>query len=203
MALASAGCNPELREVRLRDKPAEMIEVSPKATVPVLQLDTGEVHDESLLIMGWALSNHDPDQWLRNRDNEQLTNMLETNDGPFKTALDRYKYPNRFSDADAALEHDKAATCLAPLDEKLKGQSFLDGDTPGFFDAAIFPFVRQFSAVDSEAFAGLPYAGLARWREAMLQHSVFTRVMKKLNPWHSGDSPLAFQESLVPMAVDN
>ena len=48
LALAVSGTRCELREVVLRAKPAEMLEASPKGTVPVLVLPGGRVIDESL-----------------------------------------------------------------------------------------------------------------------------------------------------------
>src|SRR3546814_10088370 len=45
----------ELREVVLSDKPDALREASPKATVPVLILSDGQVVDQSLDIMHWAL----------------------------------------------------------------------------------------------------------------------------------------------------
>ncbi|MBD3666472.1 MAG: glutathione S-transferase N-terminal domain-containing protein, partial [Kangiella sp.] len=64
LALDVSGTQVALREVVLRDKPAEMLEVSPKATVPVLVLTDGTVIDESLDIMHWALARNDPEAWL-------------------------------------------------------------------------------------------------------------------------------------------
>ena len=43
MALLLAGIQVELREVVLRDRPAHMMEISPKGTVPVLLLPNGDV----------------------------------------------------------------------------------------------------------------------------------------------------------------
>ena len=42
MALLACGIPVQLREVVLRDKPAAMLELSPKGTVPVLVLRAGE-----------------------------------------------------------------------------------------------------------------------------------------------------------------
>lgn len=198
MALASAGCDPEIREVRLGDKPGHMLEISAKATVPVLQLDDGTVIDESLDIMRWALATGDPQDWLRNNDSACLNTLLETNDGPFKDALDRYKYPDRYAASDAASDaaYAKAVAALAPVETELSGKAFLDGNSPGFFDAAIFPFVRQFCAVDTEATDRLPYPCLLSWHAAMLDHGSFAQVMKKLPPWQVGDAPLSFTKSL-------
>ena len=61
LALAVSGQHCELREIVLRDKPPEMLAASPKATVPVLVLPGGDVLEESLAIMQWALRQHDPE----------------------------------------------------------------------------------------------------------------------------------------------
>ena len=60
MALLVSDTAFEIREVKLSDKPAELIAASPKATVPVLVLPEGQVIDESLDIMRWALASTIP-----------------------------------------------------------------------------------------------------------------------------------------------
>ena len=52
----------ELREIVLRNKPAQMLAISPKGTVPVLQLtgSDGRVIEESREILEWALAQNDP-----------------------------------------------------------------------------------------------------------------------------------------------
>ena len=104
MALSVSGANYEHREVVLRDKPPEMLEVSPKGTVPVLVVPGAPPLEESLDIMHWALGQNDPEGWLDR--NDQL--LIETNDGPFKHHLDRYKYATRYDDVDPE-EHRAAA----------------------------------------------------------------------------------------------
>tara|TARA_B100001989_G_scaffold233340_1_gene193174 strand:+ start:1464 stop:1676 length:213 start_codon:yes stop_codon:yes gene_type:complete len=59
MAIKISGIKCELREVVLRDKPAHMLEISPKGTVPVLLTPENTVIDESLDIMNWALEQND------------------------------------------------------------------------------------------------------------------------------------------------
>ncbi|KAG1647624.1 hypothetical protein GQR58_030448 [Nymphon striatum] len=54
-------------------------DASPKATVPVLVLSNGNVIDESLDVMHWALSRNDPENWL----NDDADPLIEHNDGPF------------------------------------------------------------------------------------------------------------------------
>ena len=71
MAIAISGQQVEFREVILRDKPPSMIELSPKGTVPVLSLSSGQVIDESLDVIDWALNLNDPDNWLRSSQSEK------------------------------------------------------------------------------------------------------------------------------------
>ena len=54
----------QIREIALKNKPAEMLRASPKGTVPVLVLADGTLLEESLDIMRWALERHDPEAWL-------------------------------------------------------------------------------------------------------------------------------------------
>ena len=188
----------------MRDKPAAMLALSPKGTVPVLQTGMGRLIEESLDIMDWALGESDPDGWLGCRDDPRLNRILDANDGPFKRALDRYKYPHRYPDEDTSGQREVAVSFLAPIDAVLKdapstangAPAYLGGRAPGFFDAAVFPFVRQFAAVEPSWFGGLPYPALVSWHQAMLAHPVFTRVMSKLKPWKPGDVPFGFRTAL-------
>ena len=60
LALMASGLRVELREIVLRNKPAHMLQISPKGTVPVLLLPNHQVLEESLDIMLWALRQSDP-----------------------------------------------------------------------------------------------------------------------------------------------
>ena len=59
----------ELREVELKNKPIELIQISKKATVPVLKTSLNKVIDESLEIMIWSIkrSNMHLDLILKNQ----------------------------------------------------------------------------------------------------------------------------------------
>lgn len=127
LAIASAGINVELREILLRDKPAQMLAISPKGTVPVI-LDGTQVIDESLNVMLWALNQNDPDNWLENT--AQSCALIARCDGPFKTALDHTKYAVRFPDLDASAERETAAIFLRQLDTLLADNTFLLGPAP-------------------------------------------------------------------------
>ena len=67
MALRYSGVAVDIVEVSLKAKPAEMLALSSKGTVPVLSAG-GQVIDESLDIMRWALAQNDPQDWLLKDD---------------------------------------------------------------------------------------------------------------------------------------
>ena len=98
-ALLQAGVIVQWREVALKAKPAEMLALSPKGTVPVLVLADGTVIDESLAVMEWALAQADPCDWRRQNSAEhqhQIQELIACNDGAFKHYLDRFKYTDRY-----------------------------------------------------------------------------------------------------------
>ncbi len=173
----------EHREILLRNKPPEMLAASPKGTVPVLVLQGGEVIDESLDIMRWALNDHDPERWLQPErgDLNEMLGLIEQCDGPFKQALDAYKYA-RAPDVQAAARA-RALAFVALLNERLSSTSFLFGATPALADAAIAPFVRQFAGVQPDWFARQAWSGLHRWLGRFTDSALFVEVMQKRALW--------------------
>ena len=194
MAIAYSGIQVELREVVLKNKPQTLMQASAKGTVPVLILDHGEVIDESLDILFWALSRHDPDHWLAETHNiESKTRQLITeNDGPFKTHLDHYKYADRYPRHTADYYRSQAEPFLAQLEQRLMHHDYLLGDSLSVADIALFPFIRQFSLVDITWFDHAPYSQLQRWLKALTGSTLFARVMEKHPPWEPGQNPVIF-----------
>ena len=129
-----------LREVVLKDKPQAMLAISPKGTVPVLQLADGRVIDESLDIMNWAIAHNDHDQWSAQGKGNDMRTLINENDGDFKWALDRYKYADRY---EHSAEHYRnlAMVFIDKLESMLVNQRYLFSDKISLADAAIFPFV--------------------------------------------------------------
>jgi len=185
MALLVSGTAVRLREVVLRDKPAEMIEASPKATVPVLVLPDGQVIDESLAIMRWALDRSDPEGWLQGNTAE--SELIEGADGPFKHDLDRYKYPTRYDNVDPLVHRAGGLAFLEKLDSLIQPSGQLNGERPTLADHAIFPFVRQFANHDRDWFDSLPLPALQKWLGDHLASPLFATAMKKYPQWQSGD----------------
>ena len=75
MAIQLADIKCELREVRLNNKPDQMLEVSPKGTVPVLVLGD-KVIDESNDIINWVLNDHKIFEVNLSDEQSNLTNNL-------------------------------------------------------------------------------------------------------------------------------
>jgi glutathione S-transferase len=193
LALGISGMHVELREVVLRNKPAHMVELSPKATVPVLWLPDGRVIDESLDIMLWSLAVSDPADWLPPEDQRpQALALVARNDGEFKHHLDRYKYPHRYENAVAEQHRQAAGGVLSDLDAMLAKDSYLSGSRWGLVDAAILPFIRQFANTDKAWFETAPYPRLRSWLEQGLLLDVFVSMMKKYLPWQSGEPGVLF-----------
>ncbi|MFZ2737336.1 MAG: glutathione S-transferase [Burkholderiaceae bacterium] len=180
MALHYAGIEVTVREVALGDKPADFVALSSKATVPVLQLPSGDVIDQSLAIMQWALQQNDPQGWLRLDANDEALHWIALNDEVFKTLLDHYKYATRHPEQPASV-HRAAATSafIAPLNQRLLQAPYLFGTNPSLADLALFPFVRQFAFVDKAWFDAAPLAGVQAWLTAWLESELFAAVMLK------------------------
>jgi glutathione S-transferase len=181
MALRYSGCPVEIVEVSLKAKPAQMLALSSKGTVPVLSVD-GRVIDESLEIMRWALERNDPQDWLL-RDapevRQHADSLIRENDQVFKVHLNHYKYADRYPEH--SLEHyrDQACGFLQLLEECLQHHAYLFADHPSLADIAIMPFIRQFAAVDPVWFAQTPYPQLQGWLKGLLESPLFKAIMAR------------------------
>jgi UPF0176 protein len=193
LALQSSAVQCELREVALKQKPESLLQASPKGTVPVLVLP-GQVIEQSLDIMLWALQNNDPQHWLPadaaiQADALQLVAQC---DADFKHHLDRYKYPNRYELRDGLAHRAQGAVWLARLEKRVLGQGFLVDRQWRWADAAIAPFVRQFARTDAAWFAAQPWPMLQAWLAAFEASPAFKQVMKSHKPWQPGQAQLIF-----------
>lgn len=182
MALLQADVAFQAHEVSLRDKPPAMLALSPKGTVPVLVMPSGAVLEQSLDIMRWAFEQTgDADHWWASAQTAKNMAWQQACDGPFKHHLDRYKYPQRFADAMTREHHfqQAVAVLLGPLEQPLHTQPQLGGVSPCAADIGIFPFVRQFAAVDPERFKALPLPAVKAWLAGWLESGLFAEAMRK------------------------
>ena len=187
LAIYSAGIELELREILLRDKAPKFLEVSKSKTVPCLQTNDC-ILDESLEIMIWALKINDPNNWLR--ETNKSREFIETCDGPFKNALDRTKYPNRYPDESAVENRMLASNFLDFIESQLNPCLF--GENLNLADIAILPFVRQFAHIDFDWFLSQPWPKTAGWLENFKTSEMFNSVMKKYSKWEENDPVTLF-----------
>ena len=191
LAMRISGLQFELREVSLKSKPPEMLALSPKGTVPVLILPDGQMIDESLDIMRWALAQNDTEGWLKHPPLHDMLALIAGNDGKFKQALDRYKYPNRYpqeSNGDlkafVIAQRREAARWLESLEPHLN-QGWLFGQHASLADMATLPFVRQFAHTNTAWFAAQPWPQLQAWLARFEASALFESVMGKNTPYET------------------
>ena len=174
----------EHREVVLKDIPQQMIDISPKATVPVMQLPDGTVIDESLDIALWALEQQDPSNLLGSL--AQLSDMLSLindNDNDFKGWLDQYKYADRYPEQTPEYYREQGEMFLEKLENRLSHHPYLFGVEIRLADIAIMPFVRQFAHVDKKWFDAADYPFLQNWLQSWLASDSFEGIMHKHPKW--------------------
>lgn len=190
LAIAVSHASVALREVVLKDKPQALLDISPKATVPVLVTRDGRIIDESLDIMRWALQQSDPESWLTAFDHS----LISHNDGEFKYWLDRYKYADRYPDEPELFYRQQGENTLLMLEQRLVGSAYLSGDNRGITDIAIFPFIRQFAAVDLVWFETAPYPKLRAWLKILVGSIFFQKTMVKYKQWKPDGVLVVFPE---------
>lgn len=196
LAIVLAELKVELREIVLKNKPTQMLAISPKGTVPVLELvetdgSSRRVIEESRDILQWALEQHDP-QAVLDVEPASAQALIEQNDNEFKHWLDRYKYADRHPELSQIEYRERGEVFLQVLETLLAQHRYLLGDTISSADIGIMPFVRQLAHVDQEVFYQLPYPHLQQWLRDWLQHPAFQQVMVKLPAWQEGDPLVVF-----------
>ena len=184
----------ELREVVLKNKPRELLAISPKATVPVLHLNSGKVIDESRDIMQWALEQAGDalkNKYLPFHLQLEIDELIDENDGSFKWALDHYKYADRFEESEEYYR-ELGEVFLAKLEKLLVKNRYLFAAEMRLADIALFPFVRQFAHVDKQWFGQSPYPKLIQWLNALSESELFNSIMEKYKPWQADNEIVYF-----------
>ncbi|PKF62216.1 glutathione S-transferase [Psychromonas sp. psych-6C06] len=182
LAIAYSQQSVQLREIILKEKPDEMLQISRKGTVPVLQLKNGKILDESLDIMAWAISQHDPDDWQTDNMDNMLA-LIDENDFEFKQWLDKYKYAVRFPENSETYYREQCEDFLVKLEKRLLFNDYLFLNRVTLADIAIFPFIRQFASVDKAWFNDSPYPQLKKWLQELINSPLFESIMQKYPTW--------------------
>ena len=177
----------ELREVFLKDRPQLLYDISPKGTIPVLQLSDGNVIDESIDIIKWALAQSSLEWYSSNIKLQDK--MIDHNDFEFKTWLDKYKYHDRNLENTQDEYRNECSKTLYRYEISLAESIYLLGDHIQLVDVAIFPFIRQCANVDREWFSST-FPHTERWLEHWIHSELFKDVMPKYKAWKLDAPPL-------------
>jgi len=175
-----------LRDLVLSNKPAEMIAVSPKGTVPVLVLADETVIEESLDIMLWALRETDPNDLLHSQKECSLPIMLSLInlfDTDFKTCLEQYKCAKRYQEDNITQCRASCEQYIQQLEQRLTEHTFLISDKESLADIALIPFIRQFARIERQWYLQSAYPMVRQWLNRYLQSATFTKVMAKHPLW--------------------
>ncbi len=193
MALKLTNTKCEIREVRLNNKPKQMIDKSPKGTVPVLVLQK-EVIDESNDIIEWALSSNNIFDGNIDHDQIDLTNnLIELFDSKFKYNLDRYKYASRYENINKDKHKKECLEILINLENLISNEGWILGSKINKLDISILPFIRQFRIADIEWFDKQnKIKGIQKILFNFLDSNLFKEVMYKYDVWEENAEPQFF-----------
>jgi glutathione S-transferase len=192
MAIYTSQQKCEIREVLLKDKPPSMLGYSSKGTVPVLVLQSGNVIDESLDVIDWALDINDPYNWKRSKDSKKTKELIEINDGDFKFHLDRYKYSKRYENEDPNFHREKCLTFIKMINKELENSKYIYDNEISYIDISLLPFIRQFRIADNVWFDELPYENVKSWLSNFLNSELLKSIMYKYDLWKEGDEVTIF-----------
>ncbi|MBM93201.1 MAG: glutathione S-transferase [Legionellales bacterium] len=181
IALALSGLTYILREIDLKNKAPIFLDTSPKGTVPVLQLPSGDIIDESLLIVEWAIEHALTPTLKPSQLTSHLTlQHLHTHYIP---ALNRFKYPDRTPGGTQPTDIQTLTTSLIEWNQALTQHPFLESDAPSALDCALFPMIRQTRIADPQWFETLSLPSLKCWLQhwdTLLERS---NIMNKYPVW--------------------
>ena len=193
MVLLHSKIQYEIREIKLSNKPKEMLAISPKGTVPVLILENGDILDESLDVMLWAIEQGNLRN-LFNSEKKEILDLIKINDGEFKDAIDRYKYSSLYPEKPMIEYRKMCELFLEKIESYLEKNKFIFGKNISLADLAIFPFIRQFCRVDIDWFNSSLFKKIKEWTLFFEGSENFIDIMRKIKPWTTGDKPTLFLE---------
>ena len=188
MALSHCEEYVELREISLKDRPKELLSISPKGTVPVLQLKDNTIIEESIDIMLWVLKKNNS-KWLQT-DLKIQNEMINENDKDFKYHLDKYKYYDRHPEESKEHYNNECKNFLVNYEKKLANHCYLLSNYIQFADVAIFPFIRQYANVDKNGFIQT-FPKLNHYLENFCNSKLFSSVMNKYKVWDKSSKILS------------
>ena len=182
MALILASKECELREILLKNKPDEMLEISSKGTVPVMQF-ADKVLDESLDIISWAMESPVSNVYIYTGTEELLSEeLIKLFDSKFKYHLDRYKYSSRYG-ADPKNHQDECKIILDDLEDKINSKPWIFGKEVSLLDISILPFIRQCKIANPDWFFAQSFIKVIDLLNYFENSDLFTQAMQKYDLW--------------------
>jgi len=197
MAIKLANIKCEIREVRLNNKPKQMLDISPKGTVPILILNN-RVIEESNDIIEWVIEQNDIFKGNLNDNQINITkNLIEVFDSKFKYHLDRYKYSTRYIDHNRDLHRKECLKILVDLENRISNKKWIFGSEINKLDISILPFIRQFKIADPQWFDGQnKIIKIKQLLNTFLSSSLFKDIMHDYELWEEGSKKSFFPYSL-------
>ena len=182
MALILAAKECELREILLKDKPDQMLKVSSKGTVPVLQFPD-KVLDESLDIISWAMQSPVPNVHPCTAQEELSSQeLIQLFDSKFKHHLDRYKYSSRYG-VDPLEHQEECKVILKNLEARINPNPWIFGKQISLLDISILPFIRQCKIANPNWFFAQYFAKVIALVNYFEKSDLFLQAMKKFEIW--------------------
>ena len=177
----------EIREVDLKNKPIEFLNQSSTQTVPILIKRNGEIIEESLDIILWAISESKKKSlknYINNKKQEAIFEIINENDHKFKYHLDRFKYSARYNQSEEDYHFHAAIQYIKKWNKLLSENRWFFGDNPSIADWCIWPFVRQFKiACESQEKINYFEEPIKKWLGNFENHKNFEKLMHKYEPW--------------------
>ena len=84
---------------------------------------------------------------------------------------------------------------LFTLENRLKQHRYLFAHHISLADAAIFPFIRQFSRVQETWFKESHYPHLQSWLDNIIQSELFSSIMRDYPIWQETQTEMHFPEN--------
>lgn len=201
LAIFKSKLTVELRDVVLSNKPKAMLTASAKGTVPIIVLPSGQVIDESLSIMLWALNENDPNYLLGDLTTErqnkschlpEMLTLIQVFDDQFKGALEQYRCAKRYHEKNIEECRIACEVYIKQLEQRLSHHNYLFDNNESLADIALMPFIRQFAKVERQWYLQSPYPNVRRWLNSYLQSATFTKVMAKYPTWSPAENTVLF-----------
>jgi glutathione S-transferase len=179
--LLTARIHCELRDVDAANPPAAV------ASVPLLQLPSGKLIDDSFAILQWSCARRpELGLWPSVRVRQQsIENLVRIIDGPFIEASRRYAAAVAARDPHAQARRGDAEIFLAQLEARLARKSYLVGDDETLADLAVAPFIQQFADVDRTWFDISPYRQLRAWLGRYRDNPAWQQTLRTAPRWRA------------------